>query len=105
MSLPVVNKAIAGTSARSFTETGDFANLISLVVENDWVVIEFGHNDGTAGAVDNGRQDAVGDAYNLTSVVTTSKYVLWLCQQMSIRLTYFCNTAELKSLYIPLTII
>jgi len=33
-------------------------------------VIEFGHNDGSSGAVDNGDEDAVGDAYNLTAVVT-----------------------------------
>ena len=38
-------------------------------------VIEFGHNDGSAGAVDNGRQCAVGDGYDTTAVVKTSTYV------------------------------
>lgn len=38
------------------------------------MIIEFGHNDGTSGAVDNGREDAVGDGYDTTSTVTESEY-------------------------------
>ncbi|KAJ3770346.1 rhamnogalacturonan acetylesterase [Lentinula raphanica] len=94
LTLPVTNKAVAGTSARSFTALGLFADLIDQVESGDYVgefnipnpvlvhsihliiivtvaiVIEFGHNDGSAGAVDNGNEDAVGDAYNLTATVT-----------------------------------
>ncbi|KAJ6503373.1 rhamnogalacturonan acetylesterase [Mycena vitilis] len=33
---------------------------------------KFGHNDATSGAVDNGKQDAVGDGYNITSTVTAA---------------------------------
>ena len=62
--------AVGGTSARSFTESGRFDSLINTTAAGDYVVIEFGHNDGTAGAVDNGRQDAVGDGYNTTATVT-----------------------------------
>lgn len=61
---------MGGTSARSFTESGRFNTLIDTVDSGDYVVIEFGHNDGSAGAVDNGRQDAVGDGYNTTATVT-----------------------------------
>ncbi|KAF5382799.1 hypothetical protein D9757_007286 [Collybiopsis confluens] len=69
---PVVNNAVGGTSARSFTNLGLFNTLIGQVKAGDYVIIEFGHNDGTSGAVDNGNEDAVGDAYNLTQTVTES---------------------------------
>ena len=73
LSVPVVNMAIGGTSARSFTEGGHFTTIIDTVKAGDFVVIEFGHNDGTSGAVDNGRQDAVGSDTATTATVTTSK--------------------------------
>jgi len=73
LSIPVVNMAIAGRSARSYTDEGRFTTLINTAKSGDFAVIEFGHNDGTTGGQpDNGRQDAVGDAYDLTSTVFTS---------------------------------
>ncbi|KAF9041751.1 rhamnogalacturonan acetylesterase [Hymenopellis radicata] len=72
VTISVVNDAVGGTSARSYSESGRFDTLVSLVKSGDYVIIEFGHNDGTSGAVDNGNQDAVGDGYNITSTVTTS---------------------------------
>lgn len=58
----VVNKAIAGRSARSFWEEGRFADVADLVVGGDVVVIEFGHNDGgSPESDDNGRSDCPGD--------------------------------------------
>ena len=45
LSIPVVNKAIAGRSARSYTVEGHFAEIAALVKPEDFVVIEFGHND------------------------------------------------------------
>lgn len=66
--------AIAGRSARSYTEEGRFTTLINTAKAGDFAVIEFGHNDGTANP-DNGRQDAVGDAYNTTAIVVTAKQV------------------------------
>ncbi|KAF5368566.1 hypothetical protein D9758_002248 [Tetrapyrgos nigripes] len=71
LNIPVVNNAIAGRSARSYTDEGRFTSLISAAQRGDFVVIEFGHNDGTA-SPDNGRQDAVGDGYDTTATVTTS---------------------------------
>ncbi|KAI0018932.1 GDSL-like Lipase/Acylhydrolase [Xylariomycetidae sp. FL0641] len=56
----VVNKAIGGRSARSFTREGRFQDVADQVQQGDWVVIEFGHNDGSAGSTDNGRQDCPG---------------------------------------------
>ncbi|KAK0233632.1 rhamnogalacturonan acetylesterase [Armillaria fumosa] len=72
LSVTVVNKAIAGRSARSYTDEGRFTTLIDTVSSGDYVVIEFGHNDGLAGTVDNGRQDAYGDDYDTTATVTNS---------------------------------
>lgn len=49
-----------------------FTTLVNSVKKGDFVIIEFGHNDVSAGAVDNGKQDAVGDGYGITSTVTNA---------------------------------
>ncbi|KAH6916997.1 rhamnogalacturonan acetylesterase [Coprinopsis sp. MPI-PUGE-AT-0042] len=72
LSIPVVNNAIGGRSSRSFTEEGRFNAIANVVKAGDFVIAGFGHNDGSAGAVDNGRQCAVGDSYDTTAVVKTS---------------------------------
>jgi rhamnogalacturonan acetylesterase len=72
LTIPVVNMAIGGRSARSYTEEGRFTALINSAQKGDFAIIEFGHNDGTANP-DNGRQDAVGDGYNTTATVKTAK--------------------------------
>ena len=57
----MINKAIGGRSARSFTVEGHFAAIAALVKPNDFVVIEFGHNDGgSLSPTDNGRTDCSG---------------------------------------------
>ncbi|KUI71878.1 Rhamnogalacturonan acetylesterase [Cytospora mali] len=57
----VVNKAIAGRSARSYWEEGRFAAVTELLKEGDIVIIEFGHNDGGSPETnDNGRSDCPG---------------------------------------------
>ncbi|OBT40162.1 hypothetical protein VE00_08823 [Pseudogymnoascus sp. WSF 3629] len=60
LSIPVVNNAIGGRSARSFTREGRFDAIINTVVCGDIVVIEFGHNDGGSLSTDNGRTDCGG---------------------------------------------
>ncbi|TRM66077.1 rhamnogalacturonan acetylesterase [Schizophyllum amplum] len=73
LSLSVVNNAVAGRSARSYTDEGRFTTLINKAASGDFVIIEFGHNDGSAGSgADNGRQDAYSDGYNDTNVVYDS---------------------------------
>ncbi|KAL6703094.1 hypothetical protein ACN47E_010231 [Coniothyrium glycines] len=58
----VVNKAIGGRSARSYSNEGRFTEISNLVKSGDIVVIEFGHNDGgtPTSATDNGRSDCPG---------------------------------------------
>lgn len=57
----VVNKAIGGRSARSYTKEGRFTDVANLVKTGDIVVIEFGHNDGgSPNKNDNGRSDCPG---------------------------------------------
>lgn len=68
LTLPIVNDAVAGRSARSYTDEGRFTTLYNTVNQGDFVIIEFGHNDGTSNP-DNGRSDAVGDGYDTTAVV------------------------------------
>jgi len=57
----VKNSAIAGRSARSYTREGRFSTVAGEVKPGDWVVIEFGHNDGGSLQKDNGRSDCFGD--------------------------------------------
>lgn len=58
----VINHAIGGRSARSFTREGRFEEVAAQVEEGDWVVIEFGHNDGgSPNTDDNGRSACPGE--------------------------------------------
>lgn len=57
----VSNQAVAGRSARSYTREGRFDSVVALVTSGDWVIIEFGHNDGGSLSTDNGRTDCFGD--------------------------------------------
>ncbi|KAJ6072199.1 hypothetical protein N7499_010213 [Penicillium canescens] len=60
-SLTVANQAVAGRSARSYTREGRFDAIAAVVQSGDWVVIEFGHNDGgSLSTTDNGRTDCGG---------------------------------------------
>ena len=55
------NQAVAGRSARSYTREGRFSTIASEVKSGDWVIIEFGHNDGgSLTPTDNGRSDCPG---------------------------------------------
>ncbi|GAB7346901.1 hypothetical protein MBLNU459_g1974t1 [Dothideomycetes sp. NU459] len=61
LSIPVYSYAIAGRSARSYTREGRFQTLINTVKSGDFVIIEFGHNDGGSPTpTDNGRSDCPG---------------------------------------------
>lgn len=60
VTLPVANRAIGGRSARSYTREGRFDEIASLLQSGDYVVIEFGHNDGGSLSTDNGRTDCPG---------------------------------------------
>lgn len=93
-SIPVVNHAVGGESARSYSNEGRFTTVINAAKSGDFVIIEFGHNDGTAGAVDNGKQDAVGDGYDITSTVTAAKWVFF--QSWSGQTSDILPTAERK---------
>ncbi|KIY65451.1 carbohydrate esterase family 12 protein [Cylindrobasidium torrendii FP15055 ss-10] len=73
VSLNVVNKAIGGRSARSYTREGRFDEIAGLVASGDYVVIEFGHNDGGSLSTDNGRSDCNptdADGYDATCSTT-----------------------------------
>lgn len=65
MTIPVVNNAIAGRSARSYTREGRFERIAAGLVKGDFVVIEFGHNDGGTidPATDKGRPDCPPGTY------------------------------------------
>jgi len=78
--IPVVNSAVAGTSARTFTTGGNFAAMAGVVQENDIVVIEFGHNDG-GGPTASSTGDCPGPGttatcdVNGTVIFTFEKYI------------------------------
>ena len=72
----VVNDAIAGRSARSFTNEGRFQAIVDVVQPGDIVVIEFGHNDGgSLSTTDNGRTDCFGDGTQTCISPTTGETV------------------------------
>jgi lysophospholipase L1-like esterase len=49
----VENQALGGTSSRSYLTAGHWARVLALVKPGDFVVMQFGHNDG--GGPNNGR--------------------------------------------------
>lgn len=57
----VNNQAKGGRSARSYEREGRFKAVIDLLQPDDWVVMEFGHNDGGSLSTDNGRTDCFGE--------------------------------------------
>ncbi|KAK2750543.1 hypothetical protein FQN55_002144 [Onygenales sp. PD_40] len=61
VSIEVANHAIGGRSARSFTREGRFDAIADLIQAGDYVVIEFGHNDGGGLSNDNGRSCCPGE--------------------------------------------
>ncbi|CAK40153.1 CAZyme family CE12 [Aspergillus niger] len=60
--ITVSNQAVAGRSARSYTREGRFDDIASTLEAGDYVIIEFGHNDGgtLSSTSDNGRTDCSG---------------------------------------------
>ena len=40
-----MNHAVNGRSTKSFRDLGNWDNLLALLREGDWVVLQFGHND------------------------------------------------------------
>ncbi|KAL4990031.1 SGNH hydrolase-type esterase domain-containing protein [Aspergillus falconensis] len=61
VSVEISNQAIGGRSARSYTREGRFQAIADVLQAGDYVVIEFGHNDGGSLSTDNGRTDCPGD--------------------------------------------
>ncbi|ESZ96169.1 hypothetical protein SBOR_3444 [Sclerotinia borealis F-4128] len=81
----VVNDAVAGRSARSYYNEGRFTSLANSVVAGDYVLFEFGHNDGgSLSTTDNLRTDCFGGGTETCiSPVTGEKvytYVFYLIQ-------------------------
>lgn len=57
----MANEAIPSRSARSYTVQGHFDDIAAKVVEGDFVIMEFGHNDkGVPNPDDNGKCDCPG---------------------------------------------
>ncbi|PQE04503.1 rhamnogalacturonan acetylesterase protein [Rutstroemia sp. NJR-2017a BVV2] len=81
----VVNSAIAGRSARSYYNEGRFQAIADKVVAGDYVLFEFGHNDGgSLSTTDNGRTDCPGAGSETCISPTTGEtvytYVFYLLQ-------------------------
>lgn len=78
----VVNDAVAGRSARSYTDEGRFTTIADSVESGDFVIIEFGHNDGgSLTPTDNGRSDCVGagsETCTTAAGVVVQTYVTYL---------------------------
>ncbi|KAJ1302492.1 hypothetical protein OPQ81_002810 [Rhizoctonia solani] len=68
--ITVVNKAVSGRSARSYWREGKWAAVQASLTSGDYVVIEFGHNDGGSPSTSD-RASVVGEGTN-TETVTLS---------------------------------
>ena len=93
ITLPVVNNAIGGRSARSFTREGRFTAMAANVKAGDYVIIEFGHNDGGSLSTDNGRTDCspVNNNYATTCQTTYNG----VSETVQTFYTYFVNAAKI----------
>ncbi|CAD6455916.1 53657b77-ffe7-4167-b5b9-758be6b849eb [Sclerotinia trifoliorum] len=81
----VVNDAKAGRSARSYYNEGRFTTLADSVVAGDYVLFEFGHNDGgSLSTTDNLRTDCFGGGSETCISPVTGEtvytYVFYLLQ-------------------------
>ncbi|KAJ7261996.1 putative rhamnogalacturonan acetyl esterase [Mycena rebaudengoi] len=65
--LTIVNRAVSGRSARSYTREGKWTAVQALLVAGDYVVIEFGHNDGGSPATSD-RASVVGEGSETQTV-------------------------------------
>ncbi|CAE6500656.1 unnamed protein product [Rhizoctonia solani] len=68
--ISVVNKAVSGRSARSYWREGKWAAVQASLVSGDYVIIEFGHNDGGSPSTSD-RASVVGEGTD-TQTVTLS---------------------------------
>jgi lysophospholipase L1-like esterase len=59
--LNVENQALGGTSSRSYIEGGDWSRVLTLVQPGDYVMMQFGHNDGGAKGSHRGNDDQIDD--------------------------------------------
>ena len=57
----VENQALGGTSSRSYISGGHWERVLALVKAGDYVMMQFGHNDGGAGGSLKGNGDETGD--------------------------------------------
>ncbi|KAF7968870.1 hypothetical protein HWV62_29138 [Athelia sp. TMB] len=67
--ITVANRAVSGTSARSYARDGRFYNVIQEVKSGDYVIIEFGHNDGGGNVATLDTADLVGESLTATHTV------------------------------------
>ncbi|KAK7465406.1 hypothetical protein VKT23_005384 [Stygiomarasmius scandens] len=95
LNIPTVNMAVGGESARSYTNNGRFNTLANSVKAGDFVIIEFGHNDAHANP-DNGKQDAVGDGYDITAVVQDASGNNILIHSFAYYIENFINAIKAK---------
>jgi len=68
MGIEVINLAIAGTSARTYTRDGHFKTVVNQVEHGDFVMAEFGHNDVGGNPRKNDKADAGGDSDQTVTV-------------------------------------
>ncbi|MCA9265747.1 MAG: rhamnogalacturonan acetylesterase, partial [Planctomycetales bacterium] len=56
----IINRAVGGRSFRSFTREGRWDQIVEALKPGDYVIIEFGHNDGGGAQNSRGRGDVPG---------------------------------------------
>ncbi|MCA9218480.1 MAG: rhamnogalacturonan acetylesterase, partial [Planctomycetales bacterium] len=67
--LNIINRAVGGRSFRSFTREGHWDQIVEHLKEGDFVIIEFGHNDGGGAHNSRGRGDVPGISDETETVI------------------------------------
>jgi len=92
LTLPITNNAIGGRSARSFTTENRFSAIAKDVSPGDFVVIEFGHNDGGSPKTnDNGRSDCPGTGLTTTCTIDNGTIIKTFDAYISDAASLFAN--------------
>ncbi|MFO0921966.1 MAG: rhamnogalacturonan acetylesterase [Pirellulales bacterium] len=67
--IQIINRAVGGRSFRSYTREGRWGQLLDAMKPGDFVLIEFGHNDGGGAKSPTGRGDVPGTGDETETVI------------------------------------
>ncbi|KAF9455320.1 SGNH hydrolase-type esterase domain-containing protein [Collybia nuda] len=92
--ITVVDRAVSGRSLRSYRREGKWAAVLNLLKPGDFVVVEFGHNDGGSPSTSD-RASVVGEGTN-TETVTLADGTVEVVQTWTTYMKWYIDEAKAK---------